>query len=480
MEKINFDAAVAALGEVSQAGDEARQSVDALRDSLRAAAAQSVKAARSLAKFDEINRLAAPAAEKAADAAKTASGSGSKSNKATGGKSNSGSRGMTENLDGLLGLWGRFWAQVQSFLQPFADAWGQLWANAKTVAGEVWQAVASAATSASQQLLALLAPIGESVAGLWQTVTQGVLTGLQEAWAAYGPALMQGASEALANLGAVLTALWDGVIQPVLLELIAMLDGLWREHLQPLWDQAVQCAAAVSSLLLTLWNTVLAPLLQWLIAAFGPAVVAAFTAVADCVSGTVGIIAGCVTLLLTVLQGVADFVTLVLQGQWDAAWASMGDTVQAVWGRITAIVQTAASTVLAVVRGMISTAAALVNGLLGSLSRVHKIVHDGSSAVLPQAALPGLAFAQAVPIPALAAGAVIPPNRRFLAMLGDQTGGTNVEAPLSVIKQAMAETLAGWQGGGSGQPINVYIGEELLDTVIANSQERRALRSGGR
>ena len=64
-------------------------------------------------------------------------------------------------------------------------------------------------------------------------------------------------------------------------------------------------------------------------------------------------------------------------------------------------------------------------------------------------------------------------------MLGDQTTGTNVEAPLATIKQAMAETLAGWQGSADGQPINIYIGEELLDSVIANSQNRRALRSGG-
>ena len=40
-------------------------------------------------------------------------------------------------------------------------------------------------------------------------------------------------------------------------------------------------------------------------------------------------------------------------------------------------------------------------------------------------------------IPALASGAVIPPNRKFLAVLGDQKSGTNVEAPLSTIKQAV-------------------------------------------
>lgn len=44
-------------------------------------------------------------------------------------------------------------------------------------------------------------------------------------------------------------------------------------------------------------------------------------------------------------------------------------------------------------------------------------------------------------IPALAEGAVIPPNREFMAMLGDQTSGTNIEAPLSTIEQAVQNVL---------------------------------------
>ena len=94
--------------------------------------------------------------------------------------------------------------------------------------------------------------------------------------------------------------------------------------------------------------------------------------------------------------------------------------------------------------------------------------------------LPVVAGLEDLPVPALAAGAVIPPNRKFLALLGDQGAGTNVEAPLATIRQAMAEVLAGWNGANDGQPINVYIGEELLDSVIANSERRRSLRSGGR
>lgn len=70
-------------------------------------------------------------------------------------------------------------------------------------------------------------------------------------------------------------------------------------------------------------------------------------------------------------------------------------------------------------------------------------------------------------IPALASGAVIPPNRKFLAVLGDQKSGTNVEAPLSTIKQAVMEALA----QGSRELINVNLvvdGKTLARVVVPN------------
>lgn len=53
-------------------------------------------------------------------------------------------------------------------------------------------------------------------------------------------------------------------------------------------------------------------------------------------------------------------------------------------------------------------------------------------------------------IPALARGAVLPANKPFLAMVGDQKSGTNVEAPLETIKQALAEVL-----GESGLDVDI-------------------------
>lgn len=59
----------------------------------------------------------------------------------------------------------------------------------------------------------------------------------------------------------------------------------------------------------------------------------------------------------------------------------------------------------------------------------------------------------------MAKGGVIPPNKPFLAMLGDQTKGTNVEAPLSTITEALQSALAsyGFSGMGGNQEIVLNI-----------------------
>lgn len=51
-------------------------------------------------------------------------------------------------------------------------------------------------------------------------------------------------------------------------------------------------------------------------------------------------------------------------------------------------------------------------------------------------------------IPYLAKGAVIPPNAPFMAMLGDQKHGTNIEAPLATIEDALRNVLNSRGGMG--------------------------------
>lgn len=70
----------------------------------------------------------------------------------------------------------------------------------------------------------------------------------------------------------------------------------------------------------------------------------------------------------------------------------------------------------------------------------------GAGGTVPSAAsYEPAAYSITPEIPYLASGAVIPPNAPFLAVLGDQRNGTNIEAPLDTIKQAVAEVIGtGW------------------------------------
>lgn len=80
-------------------------------------------------------------------------------------------------------------------------------------------------------------------------------------------------------------------------------------------------------------------------------------------------------------------------------------------------------------------------------------------------------------IPALARGAVIPPNREFLAVLGDQKQGTNVEAPLSTIEQAVANVM-NRMGYGGEQTVILQVDKDQLGKVVYKLNKAETRRIG--
>ena len=72
-----------------------------------------------------------------------------------------------------------------------------------------------------------------------------------------------------------------------------------------------------------------------------------------------------------------------------------------------------------------------------------------------------------IKIPRLARGAVIPPNKEFLAVLGDQKHGTNIEAPAELIKQMAMEAML--EVGATGQTTkeeHYYLNETELMSIV--------------
>lgn len=119
-----------------------------------------------------------------------------------------------------------------------------------------------------------------------------------------------------------------------------------------------------------------------------------------------------------------------------------------------------------------------INGILGVVqSMVNKIIGAVNSIIDKLNSLPNLQFKNpfngqeyklgfnipklgTVTIPRLAEGAVIPPNKEFMAMLGDQSHGTNIEAPLDTIKQAVAEVV-----GNNGSAEMIRLLQQLIGVV---------------
>ena len=86
-------------------------------------------------------------------------------------------------------------------------------------------------------------------------------------------------------------------------------------------------------------------------------------------------------------------------------------------------------------------------------------------------------------IPYLAQGTVVPPNKEFMAVLGDNTREHEVVSPLSTIKEANKEALLEvlsalglTGGGGNGETIVVKLvvdGRTLADVVVNEGKVRQ-------
>jgi hypothetical protein len=116
---------------------------------------------------------------------------------------------------------------------------------------------------------------------------------------------------------------------------------------------------------------------------------------------------------------------------------------------------------------MISNMLSGLNGLISALNKVRFNIPDW----VPS--LGGKSFGINIPkltapqIPYLAKGAVIPPNAPFMAMLGDQRHGTNIEAPLSTIQEAVANVMEDYSAANmAGHSATVGVLREILEAVL--------------
>lgn len=123
---------------------------------------------------------------------------------------------------------------------------------------------------------------------------------------------------------------------------------------------------------------------------------------------------------------------------------SLGDEVSRAWDNIVQSVVNAVKDIIAAFGGIFGTVNTYqTTGTIPSVSS-----YNAAPAV----------YSGYPDVPMLAKGAVIPPNKKFLAVLGDQSHGRNLEAPEDLIRQIVREE----SGGGNNDRL-----AQLLETLIS-------------
>ena len=175
----------------------------------------------------------------------------------------------------------------------------------------------------------------------------------------------------------------------------------------------------------------------------------------DTIGSTVSSI---VSAIITVLSGLIIFISGVLTGDWQMVWDGLGK-----------IFRGFVNGVIGGINGMIRGVVNGINAIIRALNQVRFTLPDWD--VLGR--LAGKSYGISLrtvsmpQIPYLAKGAVLPANRPFLAMVGDQRHGTNVEAPLATIQEAVALVMDDMIASNmAGQEMIVGVLRQLLEAVM--------------
>ena len=367
--------------------------------------------------------------------------------------------------------------------EDFRKFWINLWETIKKAALSAWENV----------IKPTLQAIGDFVMYLWEDIIQPTLQAIGDfvmyLWEHYIQPFWEGfLKPTIQAIADAVQEIWQTCIEPTLQDIGNAVNELWEQYIRPFWETYLKPAIEaiwkaidnawnmviypiikkINEVVLWLWTDVLAPFIDDFLI---PVFVATFKSAWNTVSGAVEIafeaIKGVLDTLQGIFEGVIEFLTGTFTGDWEKAWQG----VEMVF--------------TAIINGIITAFESMINFIIRAVNRftdgIEKLVANVGDLIGADWKL-NLHISE-VRLPRLAQGAVIPPNKQFLAVLGDQKQGTNIEAPLSTIEQAVRNVLDSRDGGSFSGDITIPL---MLDdvefgrAVITASQIEQYRRSGAR
>lgn len=153
-------------------------------------------------------------------------------------------------------------------------------------------------------------------------------------------------------------------------------------------------------------------------------------------------------------QAGLDWIDDTFTEKWGESWDKVKDVFKDVWN------------------GIISLLESAINWMINGLNRISFSVPDWVPEIGGKSF--GFNFPQ-VSLPRLAQGGVIPPNKEFLAVLGDQKSGMNIETPLDTMIEAFNTALRNNGGYGAKEIVlkcdKYELGRAIVD--LGGSEQKR-------
>ena len=177
-----------------------------------------------------------------------------------------------------------------------------------------------------------------------------------------------------------------------------------------------------------------------------------------------------------IFQGIIDFVTGVFSSNWSQAWNGVKEIFSGVWGAFAGIVKSPINAIIGFINQLLYAVERMQHGIANALNAISIDLPGWVQGLTGYSSFGfNIGYISTPRIPYLAQGAVIPPNKEFMAVLGDQKSGNNIEAPESLIRKIVRE-----ETGNSSRKIEVpvYLNRRQIAKAVLEEGKNMRTQTG--
>lgn len=335
--------------------------------------------------------------------------------------------------DGLTEIVGTILDAYNEYVAPILDAWGQKFDE--VLNGQVGDAI--------DQLLNVLGKLIDLLTVLWNEVLVPLIDWIISTIIPALAPIVEWIGTTLLDLAGAVAQMAAGVLEAlggIIDFLIGVFTGDWDKAFEGLKEIADGFKKALNAIFDFVRESILDPLSKWIDRIFKTDWTKAFGIIGDYMNGWAQNIKNLMDAVKQIFNGVVEFVNGVLSGNWQRAWNGIKEIFAGIWNAMASVMKAPVNTIISFMNAVLRAAERMQNGFASAMNHMNIDLPGWLEDLTGYSSIGfNIPYWNAPTIPYLAKGAVIPPNKEFMAVLGDQKSGNNIEAPEALIRKIVRE-----------------------------------------